>query len=146
MCQAFFILLQGTDFLTLRLHFAGKFGVERLPFFHLLLQLGVTLFLCLLDFGEFRAALLRVGSQGAFLIERRMYLAHQIGAGLGNGRQVMQVARHLVGVVAVEQKLQRIWRATQVLLVKEVFELLLLLVQGVTERPRLLLEILEPCL
>ena len=101
----------------------------------------MTLLLFGLDFGQLGCALFGVGSQCFLAVEGGVDFTHQLCPRQGDGRQVMQVARHLVGVVAVENELQRIGCAAQVLLVEQFFQLCLLLPQGGAKFLGLLFEI-----
>ena len=99
-------MLQIADFLALGVYLAGNLGVQFLTFFPLLLQFGMAFLLLRLDCGELCAAFLGIGREGFFLGEVGVDLAHHVGTGQGDRRKIVQIARHLVRVVAVEQQLQ----------------------------------------
>ena len=100
------VLLEGADFLALGADLVGDLRVQLLALLALLLQFGVTFLLFCLDFRQFFVAGLGVLGQCFLAVQGGVDFAHQFGAGQGDGGQIMQVTRHLVGVVAVEQQLQ----------------------------------------
>ena len=85
------------------------------------------LLLLRLDLLQFVGPFPGIGGQRLLLFQRGADFAHQLGTGQRDGRKIVEVARQLVGIVAVEQELERVRVAAQVLPVEQLFELTLLL-------------------
>lgn len=99
--------------------------------------------LAALDGGQFRGPFLGVGGQRLLALQGVLGFAQQLAASAADDRQVMQVARHLARVVAVEQQSQRVGFALQVLTIDQAFELRLLAVQMILQFVRLSAQFLE---
>ncbi|QKV57690.1 MAG: hypothetical protein HT580_11025 [Dechloromonas sp.] len=101
--QAFFVLLEVADFLALGADLVRHLGVNGFALLALFLKFAVLLLLLRLDFLKFFFAFPGVGGKGFLFVQCGVDLAHQFSTGSGDGRKVVQVARHLIRVIAVEQ-------------------------------------------
>jgi len=137
------VLLEGADFFPLGADLVGDLRVQLLALLALFLQFGVTFLLFSFDFRQFLVAGLGILGQRLFAVQGGVDFAHQFGTGQGDGGKIMQVTRHLVGVIAIKQQLHRIRRAAQVLLVEQLFQLALLLAERGAQFLRLLFQVFE---
>jgi hypothetical protein len=96
--------------------------------------------------GQLLGLLAGVGGQRLLALQGGFDLLQDLAAGSANRPEIVQIARQLIGIVAVEEQSQRVRSASEILSVEQLSQLCLLCAQLLFECARLRAEVPERCL